>query len=158
MEKSFKVFLLLILIFGSNIPIFSQSTKIMSYNIRYDNPNDSVNKWDNRKSDVLSIIEKYQPEILGIQEGLYHQVKYIDSCLTAYKFIGVGRADGKLKGEFSPIFYDVTKFSVIESSTFWLSDQSDLISVGWDAALERICTYGLFEHNDSKHQYDQNVY
>ena len=137
----------------SNTDMFSQTTKIMSYNIRYDNPNDGINKWENRKNAVLGIIEKYQPDILGLQEGLHHQIKYLDSCLSDYKFIGVGRADGKLKGEFSPIFYDTTKFSVVEKSTFWLSEQSDIISVGWDAALERICTYGLFEHNDTKNRF-----
>ena len=153
MKNSFKILYLLVLIIVSNTDMFSQTTKIMSYNIRYDNPNDGINKWENRKNAVLGIIEKYQPDILGLQEGLHHQIKYLDSCLSDYKFIGVGRADGKLKGEFSPIFYDTTKFSVVEKSTFWLSEQSDIISVGWDAALERICTYGLFEHNDTKNRF-----
>lgn len=153
MKNSFKILYLLVLIIVSNTDMFSQTTKIMSYNIRYDNSNDGINKWENRKNAVLGIIEKYQPDILGLQEGLHHQIKYLDSCLSDYKFIGVGRADGKLKGEFSPIFYDTTKFSVVEKSTFWLSEQSDIISVGWDAALERICTYGLFEHNDTKNRF-----
>lgn len=153
MTKTFKVYYILILFFVSNIDLFSQTINIMSYNIRYDNVNDGVNKWDNRKNDVLGIIEKYQPEIFGLQEGLYHQLKYLDSCLTIYKFIGVGRENGKLKGEFSPIFYDTSKFSLIKTSTFWLSDHSETISVGWDAVLERICTYGLFEHKSSKKQF-----
>lgn len=153
MKNSFKILYLLVLIIVSNTDMFSQTTKIMSYNIRYDNSNDGINKWENRKNAVLGIIEKYQPDILGLQEGLHHQIKYLDSCLSDYKFIGVGRADGKLKGEFSPIFYDTTKFSVVEKSTFWLSEQSDIISVGWDAALERICTYGLFEHNYTKNRF-----
>ena len=153
MRKSFKIYYFFALIFASNTDVICQTTKIMTYNIRYDNPNDGVNNWDNRKEDVLAIIKKYQPKILGLQEGLHHQIKYLDSCLASYKFIGVGREDGKLKGEFSPIFYDTTKFSVLETSTFWLSEQSDTISVGWDAVLERICTYGLFEHNDSKQRF-----
>ncbi len=153
MIKSFKVFYIFVLIFVINIEAFSQTTNIMSYNIRYDNPNDGINKWENRKNDVFKLITKYQPEILGLQEGLYHQIKFIDSCLPNYKFIGVGREDGKLKGEFSPIFYNTTKFSVVETSTFWLSEQSDTISVGWDAALERICTYGLFEFKKTKKRF-----
>ena len=150
MIKPFKAFYLFILIFVYNTDTFSQTTKIMSYNIRYDNPTDGINKWDHRKSNVLAIIEKYQPEILGLQEGLHHQIKYLDSCLTTYKYIGVGRDDGKLKGEFSPIFYDTTKFSVVETSTFWLTEKNETISIGWDAVLERICTYALFEHKYTK--------
>ena len=36
-------------------------------------------------------------------------------------------------------------YEVKENSTFWLSNTPDQVSVGWDAALERICTYGLFK-------------
>ncbi len=153
MRKSFKIYYFFALIFASNTDVICQTTKIMTYNIRYDNPNDGVNNWDNRKEDVLAIIKKYQPKILGLQEGLHHQIKYLDSCLVSYKFIGVGREDGKLKGEFSPIFYDATKFSVLETSTFWLTEKSETISVGWDAVLERICTYALFEYKDTKNRF-----
>lgn len=39
----------------------------------------------------------------------------------------------------------MAKFRVIKQSTFWLSETPDKKSKGWDAALERICTYALFE-------------
>lgn len=121
----------------------------MTYNIRYDNPNDGENSWNLRKSSVVDLIDKYRPDILGIQEGLSNQVHYLDSCLVNFTYIGVGREDGKQKGEFSAIFYDSTIFRVLTSSTFWLSKTINTVSVGWDAALERICTYGLFEHKSS---------
>src|SRR5690606_9153146 len=76
-----------------------------------------------------------------IQEGLLHQVRFLDSALVGYDFIGVGRDDGRLKGEFSAIFYRTDRFRVVESSTFWLSETPEKVSKGWDAALERICTY-----------------
>ena len=78
---------------------------------------------------------------------MHHQVEYLAKNLSNYEYIGVGRDDGKQKGEYTALFFDKTKFSVLEESTFWLSDKSDMISVGWDASMERICTYGLFEHN-----------
>jgi endonuclease/exonuclease/phosphatase family metal-dependent hydrolase len=87
-----------------------------------------------------------------LQEGLVHQLAYIQESLKAYRMIGVGRDDGKEKGEYTAIFYDTTKLKLLEHSTFWLSDTPETVSVGWDAALERICTYGLFENIESRKQ------
>ncbi|PCJ94621.1 MAG: endonuclease/exonuclease/phosphatase [Flavobacteriaceae bacterium] len=121
----------------------------MSYNIRYDTPNDGENWWEKRKEAVVDLLETYHPEIFGIQEGKHHQVQYLDSSLIHYTYIGVARDDGKTKGEYSAIFYDATKYKVSRKKTFWLSDQSKKVSVGWDAAMERVCTYGLFKHKES---------
>ena len=124
--------------------IFPQSHSIMSYNIRYDNEWDKVNSWEIRKDEVIKLIYEYDPGIIGIQEGLLNQVQYINNALNNYDYFGVGRDDGKDKGEFCSIFYDKTRYDLQKSSTFWLSETPGEISVGWDAALERICTYGLF--------------
>jgi len=64
--------------------------------------------------------------------------------MNQYSYIGVGRDDGKTKGEYSAIYYDTTKLDVRYQNTFWLSDTPEKISVGWDASMERICTYGHF--------------
>jgi endonuclease/exonuclease/phosphatase family metal-dependent hydrolase len=122
----------------------------MTYNIRYDNKQDTVNNWEDRKAGLVNQIQEYAPAILGTQEGLLHQIEFINDNLPDYKSIGVGRYDGKNLGEFCAIFYDTTQFQVLESSTFWLSETPDKASVGWDAALERICTYGLFENRITK--------
>ena len=135
--------LILVMPFTSQL-IFPQSHSIMSYNIRYDNEWDKVNSWEIRKDEVIKLIYEYDPGIIGIQEGLLNQVRYIKNALNNYDYFGVGRDDGKDKGEFCSIFYDKTRYDLQKSSTFWLSETPEEISVGWDAALERICTYGLF--------------
>ena len=122
----------------------SHDHAILSYNIKYDNKWDKENNWSLRKKRLFHLLRDYNPSIIGIQEGLIHQVKYIDSSLEKYKYIGVGRDDGKTKGEFCAIYFDTTFYEILEHSTFWLSETPDLVSVGWDAALERVCTYGLF--------------
>ena len=127
-------------------PSNSQTTSVMTYNIRYDTQKDGENRWDARKAFLIAQIKFHGPDVIGIQEGLAGQVKYLDKELAGFRYVGVGRDDGKKKGEFSAIFYNTNKFKVIESSTFWLSDTPDQISVGWDAAMERICTYALFEY------------
>ncbi len=89
------------------------------------------------------------PSFIGTQEALHRQVVYIDSSLTDFSYIGVGRDDGKQKGEYSAIHYNSALYKVLKHDTFWLSETPEKPSVGWDAALERICTYGLFENKDT---------
>jgi len=146
---SFHISIIILLIIYSS-DLIGQEYSIMSYNIRYDNTKDTENAWRDRKEKIVQLIDNYHPDILGVQEGLFHQVKYIADNLEDFCFVGKGRKDGKQEGEFSAIFYDNTRFTVIESSTFWLSKTSDTGTIGWDAALERICTYGLFEDKSTK--------
>jgi len=118
-------------------------------NIRYNNPDDGINSWDNRKIEMVSMLEYYHPAFLGLQEVLVGQMNFLKSSLKDYACVGVGREDGKEKGEFSPIFFDTSEFELIATQTFWLSEQPDKVSKDWDAALERICTYGKFRLKNS---------
>jgi endonuclease/exonuclease/phosphatase family metal-dependent hydrolase len=132
----------------SFLNFISDPIKIISYNIRNNNPNDGKDIWENRRETITDFIEKEAPDFLGLQEVNYPQILYLNSNLINYNFIGVGRDDGKTRGEFSPIYFNESKYNLILSNTFWLSETPDNISVGWDAAMERICTYGLFEQKN----------
>ena len=132
---------------------FSQDISVMTYNIKWDNTNDTVNNWNDRKEAMVDLLKHYQPNIIGMQEVVNGQLNYLVTNLLNFSSIGVGREDGKEKGEYSPILYDTKLFKVLKNSTFWLSDTPDKISVGWDAALERICTYALFEDLKTKKQF-----
>jgi endonuclease/exonuclease/phosphatase family metal-dependent hydrolase len=123
----------------------SQSLKILTYNLRFDNPADGVNAWTNRRAWLCEQVKQVSPEVFGIQEGLISQINYLDSAFSGYRHIGVGRDDGKTKGEFSAIYYDASKLKVLKQSTFWLSATPEKPSMGWDADCIRICTYGLFQ-------------
>ncbi len=144
----------LALLFFAVFDISAQQLSIMSFNIRYDNQSDGENSWDNRKESVLNLVKDYSPDFLGIQEGLINQVGYMDNGLNDYTYIGVGRDDGKQNGEYAAILYDSTRFNLVDQNTFWLSKTPEKVSVGWDASMERICTYGQFEHKETK----QNIY
>lgn len=115
----------------------------ITYNLRYDTPRDGINRWDNRKAWLADQLRFYEPAIFGIQEGLAHQVEYLDTALMDYRYVGVGRDDGAQKGEFSAIFFDTTRFVLLREATFWLSPTPFEPSKGWDAALPRVCTYAL---------------
>lgn len=126
------------------------TTKVMTYNIRLDVDSDGDNRWDKRKDLLAGQVRFYEPDFMGVQEALPQQMHYLDNTLSAYDFIGVGRDDGKEKGEFSAIFYNKDKFRVIKQSTFWLSQTPEKPGLGWDAACNRVCTYGLFENLKTK--------
>ncbi|WP_304197699.1 endonuclease/exonuclease/phosphatase family protein [Flavobacterium alvei] len=127
----------------------AQSLKLMTYNIRLDVEGDGENNWSHRKEFFTSQIQFYEPDIFGIQEALPNQVIDITSALSTYNHIGIGR-DGINKGESSNIYYKKDRFEVLKNNTFWLSESPDVISKGWDAALNRICTYGLFKDLKTK--------
>ena len=133
------------LFYMTTLSFYSQEIKVITYNIKYDNVNDTVNNWNDRKESLIKLIQHYEASFIGMQEVLHNQLMYVDSSLTDFSYIGVGRDNGKEKGEYSPILYDTTKYKLLKGETFWLSETPDKISVGWDAALERVCTYGLFE-------------
>jgi len=122
----------------------AQELKIMTYNIRYSNENDGKNAWTYRKDFFCSQLSFYEPDIFGIQEALPNQVNDISVALFNYNSIGIAR-DGVGKGEASSIFFKKERFVLLDEATFWLSATPNTISKGWDAALNRVCTYALFK-------------
>ncbi|WP_343663418.1 endonuclease/exonuclease/phosphatase family protein [Chryseobacterium mucoviscidosis] len=132
---------------------FSQNLKVMSFNIRLNVDSDKENSWTNRKQDVADLLTYYHPDYFGVQEALPDQMKDIKNGLKNYDYVGVGRDDGKEKGEFSAIFYDTDRLQVLKSDTFWLSETPEKPSKGWDAALNRICTYAVFRDKKSKKEF-----
>jgi len=128
---------------------FSQSPaslKVMTFNIRYDNPGDGEYSWEHRKERVTDILDFYQADVFGLQEALHHQVLYVENQLPNYRRVGVGRDDGQEEGEYSPIFFNTEILESIDQGTFWLSKTPDQPSKDWDAALPRIATWVTLRH------------
>ncbi|QZK90356.1 endonuclease/exonuclease/phosphatase family protein [Flavobacterium sp. CHNK8] len=126
----------------------AQTLKIMTYNIRLDIESDKENDWTHRKDFFNGQIQFYAPDIFGIQEAKPNQVLDIATALPQYSYVGIGR-DGVGKGESSNIFYAKGIFKVIESNTFWLSATPESISMGWDAACNRVCSYALLKNKQT---------
>lgn len=118
---------------------------VMTFNIRYDNPSDAPNNWDNRKEWVAEMIRFNAPDVVGLQEVLVGQLNDLRALLPGYGVIGRGRDDGREGGEYSAILYDKSKFQLVEENTSWLSATPDVAgSLGWDAACNRVLTKGEF--------------
>ena len=127
----------------------SEPMRVMTFNIRLDSPNDGQNVWMNRRANLVSMIKFHKADIVGFQEAQKHQLDYILQSLPEYGRIGVGRDDGKEQGEFSAIIYKKDRFDTLATSTFWCSQTPEHPGKGWDAAYQRIVTYGKMNDKHS---------
>lgn len=139
--------------------------KAVSWNIRLDTPHDAELAWPHRAGNVIRQLQQQAPDIVGLQEVMFHQLVRIESAMPGYQRIGVGRDDGKNAGEFSPLLIRSSRFTVKDSGTFWFHPSwlpdaptqhgpeqigSELIGQpGWDAALPRICSWALLQDKRS---------
>ncbi|HMJ69871.1 MAG TPA: endonuclease/exonuclease/phosphatase family protein [Cyclobacteriaceae bacterium] len=148
--KTLLVFLLPLMSFS----LHSQSIKVMSYNIRLDVASDGVNQWSNRTEKLPALIQKYDPDLIGLQEAMHHQLMGILKSLPQYGYIGVARDDGKEKGEYSAILYRKDRFEVLWQKTTWLSETPDVPgSKSWDAAITRVLTRGQFKDKKTNKEF-----
>lgn len=121
-----------------------------TFNIRYDNPEDSLNNWQYRKDRVAEFIKNKDLDIVGMQEVLDNQLNDLKERLPEYAEVGVGREDGKTKGEYAPLFFKKERFEILDSNTFWLSQYPDSIGfIGWDGACTRIATWAKLRDKKS---------
>jgi endonuclease/exonuclease/phosphatase family metal-dependent hydrolase len=128
-----------------------QELNVMTFNIRFDNVRDSLNAWTYRKENAASQVVFHKVHLLGVQEALHHQLEDMKTSMKHYKYVGVARADGKQKGEYSAIFYDTNRLQLLHTETFWLAEQTDIPGKkGWDAAIERIVTWAKFKDRKTK--------
>ncbi len=120
--------------------------KVLTFNIRMDTNADGDNRWSNRKDLAANLIKFHDIDIVGAQEVLNHQLTDLLARLPEYDYIGVGREDGKTKGEYAAVFYKKDRFEIEDSGNFWLAEDKNAVGKkGWDAACERVATWGVFK-------------
>jgi endonuclease/exonuclease/phosphatase family metal-dependent hydrolase len=133
-----------------SLAVFSQRIVAGTFNLRYDNPKDSGNLWKDRLPVVASLIRFHEFDLLGTQEGLQNQIDGLQAALPEFSHYGLGRDDGKEKGEHSAIFYRTDKFNLLNKGDFWLSETPEKPGPGWDARLNRICSWVQLQDKERK--------
>jgi len=126
---------------------------LMSFNIRCDTNHTlpgQADYWPERAPALQAVLAEELPDVLGIQEGLGHQLAVIEEALPAhYRMIGLGR-DGGSRGEYSCIFYNSRRLLLQAWDQFWLSDTPDVAgSATWGNDTTRIATWGRFEDSST---------
>ena len=122
-----------------------EELKVMSYNIRMGIAKDGTNSWEFRCPATIAMLKDQQPDIFGVQEAFEFQIKFIEEYCRNYRSVGVGRDDGKKKGEYMSIFWNKKRVKLIKWGTFWLSETPDKPSRGWDAHCRRTATWALMK-------------
>lgn len=148
--KSRVAFIIILAAFAVSCSNRPESLKVITLNIRYDNPADGINAWPNRKFIVTGFLRDEKPDLFGLQEALWHQYAFIDSSLSDYASVAAGRDDGLQAGEMAPLFYRKDVFDILDSGTFWLSETPQIAgSRGWGAVLPRIVTWASLSDRES---------
>lgn len=129
----------------SSEPTLDLDLTVVTTNIRHGRADDGENCWENRKDVYGDAIAAVKADIIGTQEALNFQKKYLEERLPEYNSVGVAREDGKEDGEYSAIFYRKDRFKAVKCGNFWLSETPDVPSKGWDAACVRIASWAFLE-------------
>lgn len=151
MKKTMKRYALLALLLVSFVAAEAQWLTVASYNIRYANAEDSLrgDVWAKRCQVICDQVNWERPQVWGAQEVLHRQLCDLLRGLDGYASVGVGRDDGRERGEYAAIFYRTEAMELLASGHFWLNETPDRPALGWDAACVRICTWGYFRERAS---------
>jgi endonuclease/exonuclease/phosphatase family metal-dependent hydrolase len=132
---------------------------VMSFNIRYGTANDGENHWKQRRDFLLDVTREAGADLIGLQEALDGQIRELLDALPHYAVVGVGRDDGRTRGEYAAILYRRDRFRVSDAGTFWFSDTPEVIaSRSWGNSITRICTWARFVDRDGRAFWHYNVH
>ena len=131
---------------------------VMTFNIRTASGRDGDDAWPYRKALVVEAIERFAPQVLGLQEALGEQIAYLDAMLPDYRWLGIDRGlnGGVGLSEYTPIFYRHVELSPIESGNFWLTSTPDAPPARQEGRRRgrggRIVTWARFHHRETGRQ------
>jgi endonuclease/exonuclease/phosphatase family metal-dependent hydrolase len=132
---------------------------VMSFNIRYGTANDGENHWTLRRELLFEVMRDANADLAGLQEALDGQIQELLQALPQYGVVGVGRDDGRTRGEYAAILYRRDRFRVADAGTFWFSDTPEVVaSRSWGNTITRICTWARFVDRDGRAFWHYNVH
>ncbi len=148
--------LVLVLLIGAEVQAQQSKTteplNVMAFNIRYASAT-GANAWPKRRGGVVKVIADQKADLIGTQEGLHHQLVFMDKSLPDHKWIGTGREGGQ-RGEFMAIFYRHARFEPLETKHFWLSDTPEKVgSASWGNTVKRMVTWVRFLDRRTKKEF-----
>lgn len=119
---------------------------LITLNIRYANPNDGPNRWEQRQARVGQFLRDRQPDWIALQEVLPSQRRDLEQMLPDYRSYGISRCGQGRDEQCCWFIRDPWWFA--EATTRWLSPTPDRVSVGWDAMLPRVASLVRLESPD----------
>lgn len=130
----------------------SPTLNVMTFNLRFASTQ-KPNAWPDRRPVMASLVREYNPDVIGTQEGVYHQLRDLAADLPQYDWIGLGREGGS-RGEFMAVFYKKDRLEPLEFDHFWLSDTPTVMnSKGWGNNIVRMVTWVRFRDKSTKKEF-----
>ena len=115
------------------------SVKVMSFNVRSDSMLDGKNRWKHRKTHVISLLNDFKGDIIGLQEVTPKMLEDLKQEMSAYHIIGSARTK-RYFAEHNNLLIS-KRHHVLEHDTFWLSNQPKKVGSSiWFSLFPRICT------------------
>jgi len=106
-------------------PAQAPDLHVMTYNIRRRitrMPPHSSDLWSHRKHLLRRLLEAEQPTLLGVQEALLDQARWVGESLgPSYVRIGYGR-NANREGESCPVYYDSRRLEALSWRQYALSN------------------------------------
>ena len=100
-------------------PRAARELRVMTFNLRVRTILDGPNIWDRRRELVVQRVRAFDPDLLGTQEGLASMEAFLREQFGDYTFFGVGRSDGKRRGEMCGVFFKTARFELLDGGHFW---------------------------------------
>jgi endonuclease/exonuclease/phosphatase family metal-dependent hydrolase len=126
-------------------PAGTRELRVMTFNVRYPDPDDGPNLWQHRRDLFVRTVRQAHPDLIGTQELFQSQGDDIVRALPRYRWFGRDRFGGHAN-EHMGIFYRTDRLRLISHGDFWLSPTpATPASLGWGATLPRMVNWGVFE-------------
>ncbi|MBQ8893781.1 MAG: endonuclease/exonuclease/phosphatase family protein [Clostridia bacterium] len=118
--------------------------KILDYNIRCADDGEGKMIAD-RAPRFKKLVEKYQPDLMGLQEASPKWIDYLSQNLVGSTYSMKYQYRAEDSKEAQPILWNKNKFEVLDDGYFWLSDTPEVASKGWGSDHYRGCTWIKFK-------------
>ena len=102
---------------------------------------------------IESCLRAESPDVIGFQEVLPHQRKWLEDTFPDYMFCGTGRGSDYLN-EGTPVAFRKDRFDLVFLETFWLSDTPGVPGSRFhtdQSFCPRICTTVTLRDRESRH-------
>jgi len=139
----------------STCSLLNEYVRVATYNVEYDNRNNTSHLWESRKNLVANLFQIYQFDIVALQEPYVSQLADLKQLLPAYHYTGTTvRGSTTTDKQLSVgILYRPERLELLDSGMFWLSETPDVDSKGWDNSQYRVCNWGRFEQKNNGKQF-----
>ena len=124
--------------------------KVISFNIRFENPRDGKNNWPARLPHASALVNRHAPDLMGTQEGYQAQLEEFEAELPALKLAYTHRPwiDDRM---YPGIYYNPNKLEPLDNGDIWLSKTPSVAgSSDFHSAWPRLATWTLFLHKETQ--------